>query len=333
MRILFKFLLIIIILVTAISITGCKKEDNINSETGFNKKYKEENYNLDTKNGTIYGSLMIPEKLENETVALIIAGSGPTDRNGNNPGIPGENNSLKMVAEALAKEKIASVRYDKRGIGESASLIEKEEELVFEDYIEDVIDWIEKLEEDNRFSNIIIIGHSEGALIGAVAASNVNVQGYVSLAGMGFSAYDTLVRQLSDQPGDIAKRSQPILDELKNGNLVEDIDKDLEALFRPSVQPYMISWLKYDPAEEIKKIKAPILIVQGKNDLQVTIEDAERLHKGNPEAKLVLIEKMNHILKDAPKSKNRNFATYSKPDLPLNEELVKELIEFINNLL
>lgn len=332
MRIFFKILLFIIVLITAISIKGCKSKYNTNNETDFKKEYKEEDYNLDTETGTIYGTLTIPEKFKNETVALIIAGSGPTDRNGNNTGIPGENNCLKMIAEALAEEGLASVRYDKRGIGESIGLVKKEEELVFEDYVEDVYLWIEKLKKDNQFSNIIIIGHSEGALIGAVAASKINIQGYVSLAGMGFSAYDTLMRQLKGQPGDIAERSQPILDELKKGNLVEDIDKNLESLFRPSVQPYMISWLKYDPAEEIKKIKAPVLIIQGKNDLQVTVEDAKRLYEENPDAKLVLIEKMNHILKDAPKSKNRNFATYSKPDLPLNKEFVEELISFLNDI-
>jgi len=332
MKIRFKLFLLTLIIISIINITGCKKKDGTNDGISHGKNYSEEEYNLETEDGTIYGTLMTPEKMEKGTVALIIAGSGPTDRNGNNPSISGENNSLKMIAEALAEEGVSSVRYDKRGIAQSSSLIKSEEELVFEDYIDDVRDWVEKLKEDERFSDIIIVGHSEGALIGAVAASQADIQGYVSLAGMGSSAYDTLVRQLKDQPGKIAEKSQPILDELKKGNLVENIDKDLEALFRPSVQPYMISWFKYNPTEEISKIEVPILIVQGTNDLQVTVEDAENLHQGNPDSKLILIEKMNHILKDAPKSKNRNFATYSKPDLPLNEEFVKELIEFVNNI-
>lgn len=332
MKIGFKLFLLTLIIISIINTTGCKKKNGTNSGTDLKEKYSEESYNLETEDGTIYGTLMIPEEMKKGTVALIIAGSGPTDRNGNNTTIPGENNSLKMIAEALAEEDISSVRYDKRGVAQSSNLIKSEEELVFEDYIDDVIDWVEKLKEDERFSNIIIIGHSEGALIGAVAASQTDIQGYVSLAGMGSSAYDTLVRQLKDQPGKIAERSQPILDELKKGNLVKNIDKDLETLFRPSVQPYMISWFKYDPVDEISKIEVPILIVQGTNDLQVTVGDAENLHQGSPESKLVLIEKMNHILKDAPKSKNRNFATYSEPDLSLNEEFVKELIEFIKKV-
>lgn len=324
----FKIFGVIISLFLIITVVGCDKKDKNNVE----KDYNEIEYNLETVSGTIYGTLILPEKIEKPTVALIIAGSGPTDRDGNTPVIPGKNDSLKMIAEALADEGIASVRFDKRGIAESAALIEKEEDLVFDDYIDDVISWVNKLKEDDRFSRIVVIGHSEGALIGAVASYKSNVDAFVSVAGLGNSAYDTLIRQLKEQSEDIYNRSLPILEELKAGNLVKDVDEDLYSLFRPSVQPYLKSWFKYEPVEEIKKIKVPVLIIQGQNDIQVTVEDAKLLYEGSVNGELVIIDDMNHILKNAPKDRNKNIATYSNPDLPLNKEFVRELVGFINRI-
>jgi len=323
-------IIIIFVLIFAFifALTGCN--DKSQNEDEANLHYIEEEYNLDVDKGKIYGTLMMPKDREGSTVALIIAGSGPTDRNGNNSSM--KNNSLKMIAEALAKEGISSVRFDKRGIGESASLIEKEEDLVFEDYVNDVVGWIEKLKKDNRFNKVVVIGHSEGALIGAVAVNNTDVDGFVSIAGVGYSAYETLERQLKAQSQQVFEICKPIMDELMKGNLVDDVPEGLYSLFRPSVQPYLISWFKYDPVEEISKVEEPVLIIQGDNDIQITVEDANRLYEGNPESKLVIIEGMNHILKDAPEDREGNIATYSNPTLPLNERFVKELINFINEL-
>jgi len=323
-------IIIIFVLIFAFifALTGCN--DKSQNEDEANLHYIEEEYNLDVDKGKIYGTLMMPKDREGSTVALIIAGSGPTDRNGNNSSM--KNNSLKMIAEALAKEGISSVRFDKRGIGESASLIEKEEDLVFEDYVNDVVGWIEKLKKDNRFNKVVVIGHSEGALIGAVAVNNTDGDGFVSIAGVGYSAYETLERQLKAQSQQVFEICKPIMDELMKGNLVDDVPEGLYSLFRPSVQPYLISWFKYDPVEEISKVEEPVLIIQGDNDIQITVEDANRLYEGNPESKLVIIEGMNHILKDAPEDREGNIATYSNPTLPLNKRFVQELINFINEL-
>ncbi|MCQ4923229.1 lysophospholipase [Tissierella carlieri] len=319
------FLMIILILT---SVIGCTK-NNDNDEIGT--EFIEEEYNLEVAEGNIYGTLTLPKEGNNFPVAIIIAGSGPTDRDGNNP-LAGKNNSLKMISESLAKEGIASIRYDKRGIGESKSLVKKEEDLIFEDYIDDVVRWVNKLREDKRFSKVIIIGHSEGALIGATASYKSNVEGFISVSGMGYSAYDTLKRQLKNQSGDIYDKSLPLLDTLKEGNLIFNPPQELYSLFRPSVQPYMISWFKYDPVAEIANVKVPILILQGDNDIQVEVTDAEILHEGNPDSKLVIIKGMNHVLKDAPTDKEGNMATYSKPDLPLNQEFITEIITFVKGI-
>ena len=327
-----KLIFTILALTMVISFTACSQEEKPNTDDAEKEEFLlEEDYNLEVEGGELKGTIAIPKEKEFDTIAIIIAGSGPTDRNGNNP-IAGDNNSLKMLAHSLGEEGIASLRYDKRGIAESQSILGKEEDLVFENYIEDVNLWVDKLEKDDRFKNIVIIGHSEGALIGGVSSIEKDVQGYVSIAGAGENAADTLERQLKAQSEEGYNLSKPIIDNLRIGKLTENPPKELDSLFRESVQPYLISWFKYDPSQIIGKIEVPVLIIQGENDLQVTVEDAEKLKEGNPESKLVLIDKMNHILKDAPTDQAGNMETYSKPDLSLNKELVKEIVTFLNSL-
>jgi hypothetical protein len=289
----------------------------------------EEDYNLEVVEGEIKGSLMLPEGEGPFKLAIIHQGSGPTDRDGNSA-IAGDNNSLKMVAEDLAQAGIASLRFDKRGIAKSMSLIEREEDLVFEDYVNDMIMWIEKAEQDERFSEIYLIGHSEGALISAAAAAQKEVAGFVSLAGVGERASDTLRRQLSGQPEEITSMTNPIIGELEQGRLVDNVPEVLQSLFRDSIQPYLISWFKYDPTEVYGEISSPIMVIQGDNDVQVTVNDAMILSQAAG-TKPVLISGMNHILKDAPRDMEGNLETYKDPDLELHPDLMPEIIRFIND--
>jgi len=289
----------------------------------------EEDYNLEVVEGEIKGSLMLPEGEGPFKLAIIHQGSGPTDRDGNSA-IAGDNNSLKMVAQDLAQAGIASLRFDKRGIAKSMSLIEREEDLVFEDYVNDMIMWIEKAEQDERFSEIYLIGHSEGALISAAAAAQKEVAGLVSLAGVGERASDTLRRQLSGQPEEITSMTNPIIGELEQGRLVDNVPEVLQSLFRDSIQPYLISWFKYDPTEVYGEISSPIMVIQGDNDVQVTVNDAMILSQAAG-TKPVLISGMNHILKDAPRDMEGNLETYKDPDLELHPDLMPEIIRFIND--
>jgi pimeloyl-ACP methyl ester carboxylesterase len=282
---------------------------------------------LKTKTGNIEGTLMYPSAPLPVPVALIIAGSGPTDRNGNNPMMT--NNSLKMLAEALASNGIASLRYDKRGIANSKSAGSNESEMRFEMYVDDAIEWIKLLKKDISFNQVVVIGHSEGSLIGMVAALTPEVSQLISLEGAGQPADQIIREQLKSQPLFIMTQSGPILDELVKGNTVANVPPMLNSLFRTSVQPYMISWFKYDPQKEIAKLNKPVLIVQGTTDIQVSVEDANRLKAAKPDAKLVLIEGMNHILKNAEADQMKNMLTYRQPDLPLNGELAKVISDFI----
>ena len=287
---------------------------------------------LNTINCKIYGTLKIPKTKEKIPVALIIAGSGPTDRNCNQPSMTC--NTYKLLSDSLNKYGIATLCYDKRLIAKSVSK-QTEDELRFDDYVKDAKDWIEFLRQDNRFSEIIVIGHSEGSLVGMIACeNNPNVSKFISLAGVGESADEILKEQLSKQlVGQTVLKSKifSYIDELKRGNLLKNVPPDLYVLFRPSVQPYMISWFKYNPQEEIAKLKIPILILQGDFDIQVSEENAELLHEANPNAQTFIIDNMNHVLKNSQSmDMNEQFQdSYNNSTSPINQELVEKIVEFI----
>jgi len=282
---------------------------------------------LQTMTGTIYGTLQFPREYKPVPVVLIIAGSGPTDRNGNNPQM--QNNSLKMLADSLQSHGIATLRYDKRGIAASKDAGPEEAELRFDTYIEDACAWVRKLRMDSRFSKVIIAGHSEGSLIGMVSATKEHADGFISIAGAGRSADLILKEQLASQPEPVKLACYSTIDSLVAGKTVSEVSPMLYSLFRPSVQPYLISWFKFDPQKEINKLTIPVLILQGSTDLQVTTNDAILLSKSAIGSKLLIIEGMNHVLKNSSNMQQENIATYSDPKLPINSELVKNITLFL----
>src|SRR5688572_3915055 len=146
-----------------------------------------------TTKGRLRGTLSVPPSKKAVTVVLLIAGSGATDRNGNNTRM--ENNSLKMLADTLLSHGIASLRYDKRGVGQSDRGTDSEKELRVEHYVNDAAQWIELLTYDERFNRVVVAGHSEGSLVGMLAIQKTQkVAAFVSIAGPG-RALDTLLRE------------------------------------------------------------------------------------------------------------------------------------------
>jgi len=286
----------------------------------------EEAVELQVPQGIIKGTMVLPETAKACPVVLIIAGSGPTDRNGNSPkGVTA--NYLKMLAYDMAQQGIASVRYDKRGIGESFK--QSEASLRFSDYIQDAGAWVNQLRQDARFSSVFVVGHSEGALIGTVVAQQQAVSGLVSLAGPGYPLQSILLRQISERQPQFYNACADIIAKLEQGTPVEVTDPALHSLFRSSVQPYLISEFRYNPGSEIGKVKVPILLIQGTRDLQIQVSDAQSLQHANPEARLVVIGGMNHVLKSVPDNIQANFAAYGDPTLPLAEKLIPAVTEFI----
>ena len=278
---------------------------------------------LHTQTGDIEGTLTIPLAAERMPVALIIAGSGPTDRDGNGPLI--KTDTYKQLAHALSLHKIAALRYDKRGVGKSMAAMKSEKELRFDDYVQDAREWIAWMRQDKRFTGIILIGHSEGSLVGMLAAQE-GVDRFISLAGAGFSADSILKQQLGAQPL-LRERSFSIIDSLKAGLTVTQVPPVLFTVFRPSVQPYMISWFKYDPAMIIARLNIPVLILQGTNDLQINVADAERLHAANAKSELVILDGVNHVLKKVA-DMAENQRSYRDPALLLDERLVNAIVGF-----
>ncbi|MEP6913788.1 MAG: alpha/beta hydrolase [bacterium] len=295
---------------------------------------------LKTPTATLYGTLELPQSRSPVPVVLIIAGSGPTDRDGNSPLLPGANNSLKLLAEGLAAHGIASVRYDKRGVGETGKAMQvaaektqtvlREEDLRFETYIDDAVAWGKQLGADRRFSTLTVLGHSEGSLIGMVAAQRMGALAYVSVAGAGRTVQQIILEQVRPQLSpDLMKATEDILDQLAAGKTVESVPSALNMLFRPSVQPYMISWLRYDPAKEITKLHIPVLIAQGTTDIQVSLQDPKALAGANPAATLLLIDGMNHVLKTVPSERDKQIASYSDPTLPVAPGLIDGISSFV----
>lgn len=300
----------------------------------------EEAVKLETPTGNLYGTLLLPQSKRKVPVVLIIAGSGPTDRDGNSPLLSGANNSLKLLAEGLAAQGIASLRYDKRGVGESGKdmllaakntgKMPREEDLLFDTYIDDAVIWGQRLRADKRFSIITIAGHSEGSLIGMVASQKMKADAFVSIAGAGRPVGQILIEQLKQQlPADLMRTSEDILNQLGSGKTVESVPPALEVVFRRSVQPYMISWLRYDPAKEIAKLSIPVLITQGTTDIQATAQDVKLLAAANPLAKVSLIDGMNHVLKAVPNEREKQIASYSDPSLPVMPEFIDEISGFV----
>jgi hypothetical protein len=174
---------------------------------------------------------------------------------------------------------------------------------------------------------VVVVGHSEGSLIGMIAANGL-ADGYVSVAGAGRSADKVIKEQLGSQPQQVIDMCFPIIDSLVAGKTVADVNPMLNALFRPSVQPYLISWFHYDPQLEIKKLTIPVLIIQGTNDIQVSISDANLLAAASLKAQLILVKNMNHIFRLVEGDRDANIATYSKGELPISEELVNSIASF-----
>ena len=272
----------------------------------------------------VQGTLLSPNGENQPPLAILIAGSGPTDRDGNQAQL--KNNSLKYLAEGLAQKGIATFRYDKRVIAQINKATVQEEKMTFEDEVNDALLVVNHFKD--KYKKIILIGHYEGSLIGLLVAQKVVVSKFVSISGAGNSSATLIEEQIGKNAPQLKEESQKIISQLRKGELVDNISPYLAPVFRKSVQPYLISWFKYEPAKEIAKLQIPILIVQGTNDLQVEDKEAQLLKEAQPKAQLLLIEGMNHVLKKV-KTLEENQQSYLNPDLPIPEELVEGIASFI----
>ena len=266
---------IIVILLSATLLIGCSKEKteeiiempngNIENEIELVEAIDEVEFNQEIMGGSLKGLLSNPSD-ETETVGLIVPETALVDKDG-------YGNGYIMLAKELNDNHIACLRYDQRGVGESSN-IEVDEKMGRDEYVNDVVGYIEKLREEGGFKNIYLIGHGEGSLIAGLAADKIVVEGVISLGG--------------------------------NGENIKEV----------------FSFLR-DISE--------VLLIQGTNDSEVSVDEAKELDSVNPDSKLVIIEDMGHALKNAasPENSQEHKGSYIDESLPLNEELVKEIILFM----
>jgi pimeloyl-ACP methyl ester carboxylesterase len=303
-----------------------------NTDTSLDPSLIESPVLVKTLAGSISGTLTMPKSTTDKIPVVLIIGSGMADRNGNSTKLGLATNDYKLMAEALGKSNIATVRYDKRMVGESAGNL-KENDLRFDDHTDDAISLINFLKADAHFSKVIVLGHGDGSLIGMLAssASEGSVNAYISVEGSADQADKILTEQMKSHPQYLADEFKVVMDSLRRGKIQKSVDPALYFILRPSIQYYVMSWCRYEPQKEIKNLKIPVLIVQGTTDLDLSPDNADKLKKSKY-ATEVIIPGMNRVLKDAPPDKEKNLATYNQPDLPLKPELVTSITNFIHGL-
>ena len=285
---------------------------------------------LPSEPAPLHGTLLTPD-VPTRAVAVILPGSGPTDRDGNSPGGLVAS-TYRLLAQGLAEQGVATLRIDKRGVGQSGPAMIAEQDLTFQTYIDDARAWAAEAARVTGRPCVWLIGHSEGSQIALAATQdgNPSVCGLVLLAGAGRPAGVILRDQFrAGLPEALLAPAFAGLDELEAGRTVTDAPPELAVLFRPSVQPYLISWIGLDPTDLIRVYEGPVMIGQGSTDIQVTTTESDALSAARPAAHLVVWEGVNHLLKLAPADRAANIATYGDPTLPLAPGVVDDVAGFI----
>lgn len=283
--------------------------------------------------GPLSGTALGPSNSD-APVVLIVPGSGPTDRDGNNP-LGVRASSYRLIAEGLDARGIRSVRIDKRGMFGSAGAIPDANAVTIEDYAADIRTWVATIRQRMGASCVWVLGHSEGGLAALVAAQRApDICGLLLVSATGRRLGDVLRDQIGANPANapIRKQAEAIIARLEAGQRAapEDIHPALLPLFRPEVQGFLISAFALDPTELIAAYTGPALILQGLRDIQVGRTDAERLRQAHPNAELVLLPNANHVLKEvATDDRTANIATYQDPDRPLADGVIGALAAFV----
>lgn len=195
---------------------------------------------LDINGLNLIGEIIIPEVENKMPVVLIIEGSKLTNMNGNN---------YLFLAKELEKKGIASLRFNKSVISNNYDDL-----VVFDDFVKGATSFYKLLKEDDRFSDVYIIGYSQGALIAEKIAISENVSKTVSLAATG--------------------RTVDLISKTQVGLLLpEESVKGSKILAEESIQSFVISTIKVDPVEISKEIKKELLIITGEIDLRVSASE------------------------------------------------------------
>ena len=275
-------------------------------------------------NTNVEGTLLLPNTQEEKIIPLVIliAGSGPTDRDGNQSFM--KNDALKKIAEALSQKGIATFRYDKRIVKQIRNQnIDKN--ISFDDFVIDARSVIGFFK--SKFETIIVAGHSQGSLVGLLAL-DAGASGFISLAGAGKPIDEILEEQIAKTAAVFSKSTERVLNVLRSGETTSEYPPELASIFNLELQAFLISWMQHNPAKIIANTPLPILIINGDKDLQVDVKEAQLLNSAAQNSKLIIIEHMNHVLVKIDGDDLENAKSYNNPNLKINEELINAIQEF-----
>ena len=287
------------------------------------QNYSESNISI---NENIYGSIVEPKSRSNSSLVIFIGGSGPIDRDGNQSFMKCD--MFKKLAYSLSEKGISSFRYDKRVVTQ----IRKgklDKKITFDDFVSDAIAIIDFFE--SKYNSIVIAGHSQGSLVGLLSIKE-GVSGFISLSGAGRTIDMVIEDQISKTAPMLLEDTKKIFKILRSGKITEDFPLPLYSLFNIEIQPFMISWMQYDPKKIIAKILIPSLIINGDNDLQVDEKEAKLLYNSAQNSEILIVKNMNHVLVEIEGDELKNVKSYNNPELKISEIVIEKMVEFIETL-
>ncbi|MFC7356949.1 alpha/beta hydrolase [Jejudonia soesokkakensis] len=272
------------------------------------------------------GTLLVPINAEKPKLVIILAGSGPTDRNGNS--MMAKSNTLKLLAEGLSAQGIATFRYDKRSVKMLKDRNPNVDHIKFDDFIEDATTTLDYFKKSTDFSEVYIAGHSQGSLIGMIAAKE-GADGFISIAGAGQTIDKVIINQIGMQQPGLDKMAAASFKELREQGSTTSKHPLLASMFTKQVQPFMLNWMQYNPVTILPELAIPVLIVNGKEDLQVSVSEAELLFSVKPDAQYLLIDDMDHSLKYTSNNNNEQKTAQEFASVPVMPELIDSIATFV----
>lgn len=298
----------------------------ITASSSSQNEEKEFNSAIIKVNQYIEGLLVTPYSDEKVPLVIFVMDAGAINRDGNDR--MSKNDTFKQLTYKLAKLGIATYRYDKRLFKIDALGI-REHEISLDHYIDDVKSILTYFNKNRNYKKIIIAGHGQGSLVGMVAAKDL-ANGFISIAGNAEPIDQVIIGQIAKQAPGLDKSAYVAFKQLKEKGRATGYDPALESIFAYNLQPFMRSWIKYNPSEEISKLEIPILLISGGKDIQVDTLQGEKLKEAVPNAQSVFIETMNHILKKIEGGRLENHKSYNEPSRNIIPEVINSIANFVN---
>jgi alpha-beta hydrolase superfamily lysophospholipase len=308
----------------------------------------EKEVQVPARGGSLAATLSIPvDAARRVPGVVIVAGSGPTDRDGNNPLIPGEVNTYEEIAHYLASRGVAVLRYDKRGIGKSAELA-LSGTPPFGWYAEDAascVEFVMSVEEVDA-DRVFLAGHSEGGVLALMAATTgSDIAGLILLSSPGYPMHQTLRLQMEAQ-GDAAEsiglagmkeKILTALDDLyeaiRTGKpfdySIYGLPQELASVYLSlEVQREFVEGMLFaDPAEMARQVNVPVCIIQGTADTQVGVDNASALADAvGDKVEIHIIEGVDHVLKPTAGEP----LPYGDPSRRVSPEVLEAIERFVS---